>query len=203
MNTTKSKRPIENGDASAGEPQRNELSSRVQTRLNGDGAPSAATAQAVVAKLGLTERECKALLDARDVPPAVLNGLAKVSLPDIAQAFPPDEVEALCDPDSGIRLKPQQKLQLPEVAERVSVAASVVTKLGASSLVVEHAARKDADLLDAVTHAVVPQLNAQAAVDDAVAERHAPMFGYWKRRFPGGPKGPRTAKPNGATVPVK
>ncbi|MBS2032969.1 MAG: hypothetical protein JST54_34170 [Deltaproteobacteria bacterium] len=49
----------------------------------------------------------------------------------------------------------------------------------------------------------MPQLTAQSAVDDTVASRHEPLLAYWRRRFPGGPKGPRTPKGNPVAPAVK
>ena len=182
---------------------RNEVGNRASASAARDTAPTPAAALSVVQRLGLSEQECEAAVAARDVPPAVLGGLARVSIQDIALAFSPEEVEALEAPDSGVRLKPAQLQALSGCAGRVAVAAAVMAKLSALAQVVEHAARKDADLLDAISHVAVPQLTAQSAVDDTVAARHEPLLAYWRRRFPGGPKGPRTPKANAVTPAVK
>ena len=182
---------------------KNEVANRASPSVQHDTRPSTAAGMALVTRLNLTEQECEAAVAARDVPAAVLDRLARVSIPDISEAYSPEEVEALTASDSGLRLKPAQVEALPGCAARVAVAASVIAKLTALAQVVEHAARKDADLLDAISHVVVPQLTAQSAVDDTVAARHEPLLAYWKRRFPGGPKGQRTPKANPVTPSVK
>ncbi|MBS2032975.1 MAG: hypothetical protein JST54_34200 [Deltaproteobacteria bacterium] len=182
---------------------KNEVVNRVGSTAGRDTSPSTAAGMALVARLQFTEQECEAAVSARDVPEAVRNGLARVSIPDISEAYSPEEVDALTAADSGLRLKQAQVDALPGCASRVALAASVIAKLTALAQVVEHAARKDADLLDAISHVVVPQLTAQSAVDDTVAARHEPLLAYWKRRFPGGPKGPRTPKTSPVTPSVK
>jgi hypothetical protein len=153
---------------------------------HGDGPPTAQTALAFVTRLGLTERELRAAVEAKDVPPAVLGGLARVSVMDIANAFPADVVSALTEPGTTIKLKSGHAERLKECAERARLAASVDEKLSQLATVVDHAARKDANTLDEIVHAVQPQITAQAAVDDTVASQFEALLAYWQQRYPGG-----------------
>jgi Trk K+ transport system NAD-binding subunit len=160
-------------------------------------APTAASALALVTKLGLTEAEVQAAVAAKDVSAAVLGQLAKVNVSSIAAAFPDEVVQALLAPGSSIKVKAPQLAKLAAAAARAQTAATVSSKLSQGASVIEHEARTDADVLDAIVHDIQPQVVAQAAIDEAVGEAFKPVLAYWTDRYPGGKKAaaPKPPKP--------
>ena len=143
------------------------------------------TALALLNKLAFSEPEALAALAAKDVSAAVLGQLAKVNVSSIAAAFPDEVVQALLAPGASIKVKAPQLAKLAEAAARTQTAATVSSKLFQGASVVEHEARTDAAALDAIVHVIQPQLVAQAAVDDTLAETFKPVLAYWADRYPG------------------
>jgi hypothetical protein len=148
-----------------------------------DGPAHAETAVRLVQKLGLTEREAQALLDAPGVSAEEVQAAPKANIPAIAAAFSEDTVEAMVtDPKLDLGT---YAADLRGVAARVRVNASATQKLLHLHDEAYAASRVDAGTLQSVDYIATPQIVSRARVSSGVRRTYSPLLAYHHVRSPG------------------
>src|SRR5262249_10545329 len=148
-----------------------------------DQPVSADTGLQLLAHLGLTEGEARAILDAKPATPEELTLAAKVDLHSIAGALDPATAHALVT-DSKIELGAQVE-GFEERAARLRTMSSAQDKLLHAVDDVHGAARLDADVAHAVVGAAIPVIRSRARLNPAVRETYSSLIAYHHARYPG------------------
>ena len=142
------------------------------------------TAQKLVAHMGLTEREARALLACHGVSEAEVEEALKADLHAIASAMSESTEHTLLT-DPKLDLSDDDKSQLPVVAPRVRVLSSAADKVQALHDTAYAEARVDTGWMQALLYRVILQIKSRSRLNEAVRRTYSGLLAYHHARHPG------------------